>query len=184
MAEPKPPMPVLIGLRGSGKSTLGRALAQHLERPFIDLDDVTAMALDAPSPGEAIQRLGLLVFRAAEAEALAGVLRRRDGSVVALGGGSPTAPGAPEALGHARAEGTARICYLRASAETLAKRLGQSDLTTRPSLTGRGTVEEIADLLAQRDTLYRDLADETIETDTLSEDATLERLAAWIERPS
>ena len=179
VGEATPPKLLLIGLRASGKSTLGRLLAERLDRGFVDLDDITAMALDAPGPGAAIERFGLLVFRAAEAEALAGVLRRPDAGVIALGGGSPTAPGAAEALRNARSEGTARLCYLRATADTLAKRLGATDLGSRPSLTGMGTVEEISSLLAQRDALYRELSDHVIEIDTLSQDETLARLLAW-----
>ncbi|MFG0306013.1 MAG: shikimate kinase [Phycisphaerales bacterium JB040] len=182
MAETPTPKLILLGLRGSGKSTLGRRLGERLGRVFVDLDDITAMALDAPGPAPAIERLGLLVFRAAEAEALAGVLRRPDAGVVALGGGTPTAPGAGEALRHARTEGVARLCYLRASAETLAARLRKTDLGERPSLTGSGTLEEIGTLLEQRDGPYRALADTVIETDTLSEDQTLQTLAAWAEQ--
>lgn len=153
-----------MGLRGSGKSTVGRALARARGAPFVDLDDLTAAALHAATPGEAFRASGEAAFREAEARAL-GVVFGRSPCVIALGGGTPTAPGAADLLRAARAGRMAFIVYLRASAAALRARLAHDDPAARPSLTGRGTLEEIEQVAAARGPLYASLADLTIDTD-------------------
>jgi shikimate kinase len=166
---------VLMGLRASGKSTLGRALADVLRRFFVDLDDVTAIELDVKSPAEGLQKFGEPAFRAAEVRALAKVLGRND-RVIALGGGTPTAPGAREMLAKEQDAGKALLVYLRASAETLRARLDATDLSTRPALLGSDPLLEIEALLERRDAAYVALADETIEVDDLTSEDVLARL--------
>src|ERR1044071_4244818 len=109
---------LLMGLRGSGKSTLGRKLAHRLNRAFVDLDDLTPGEMGEVAVAEAFTKHGEPAFRAAEIHALARVLVH-DHQIVAPGGGSPTAPGFAELLTAARARGAARLVYLRASADTL-----------------------------------------------------------------
>ncbi|QKK09395.1 MAG: hypothetical protein HND58_15335 [Planctomycetota bacterium] len=107
MSQPHPLL--LIGLRGSGKSTLGRLVAERLVADglvaaFSDLDDAVLARLGHATVAEAWNTLGEPAFRTAETACL----RERvpaaldDGTpqvVVALGGGTPTAPGAAELLG-------------------------------------------------------------------------------------
>jgi shikimate kinase len=168
---------LIAGLRGAGKTTVGRALAERRRMPFIDLDDWSAAAAGCASPAEAIAHRGEAEFRRAEAGALRVALLYR-GHVFALGGGTLTAPGVQRLVRDARAARHARLIYLRARPDTLRSRLISSDLTQRPSLTGAGTLEEMALLFAQRDPLYRDLADAVIDTDDLSPQQTLEALDA------
>ncbi|MCH7962234.1 MAG: hypothetical protein IIC49_07845, partial [Planctomycetes bacterium] len=87
---------LLMGLRGSGKSTIGREFAAASGRTFIDLDELTLVRLGTESVAEAWARFGESAFRAAEREELDRVLRSRPSgrTIVALGGGTPTAPGA------------------------------------------------------------------------------------------
>ncbi len=66
---------VLMGLRGSGKSTLSRALGTALSRPVVDLDDRTAALLGRATPGEALRLHGLAAFRDAEVRALCDVMK-------------------------------------------------------------------------------------------------------------
>lgn len=155
---------ILLGLRGSGKSTLGRKLARRLAWPFIDLDHLTPGEAGEATVADVFQNQGESAFRAAEARALAKVLAG-DGQVIALGGGTPTVPGAVGLMEQARAAGRARLIYLRASAATLRRHLADARNAHRPSLTGKGILEEVEDLLAQRDGPYRALADVVIETD-------------------
>lgn len=155
------PIIVLMGLRASGKSTVGRLLAARLGRRFIDLDDLTAARLGEQCAGDALARHGEPAFRAAEVEALRGVLRGGD-AVLALGGGTPTARGAAWILREQREAGRVFIVHLRADAATLRARL-DADPTPRPSLTGRGAAAEVDDLLRRREPIYRDLADAVVE---------------------
>ena len=162
---------ILIGLRASGKSTLGRTLAGKLRRRFVDLDEEVAVLLGAASAGEAIRQLGLDAFRTAEARALAHLLEvraRRRPFVLALGGGTPTAPGAADLLIAARDEDRAQILYLRANVATLKTRLKaeiSAGAGNRPSITGADPVKEVGELLKARDPLYRELADNEIDAE-------------------
>lgn len=169
---------LLIGLRGSGKSTLGRELASRTGRAFIDLDDVTREYLGHGTIAELFEKVGETRFRAAEYRALVNqaLPMSRVGPVVALGGGTPTAPGAERFLRDAKQRGSARLVYLRASADALRNRLKDANNADRPSLTGKGVLDEIDDILAARDPLYQELADRIIEVDELSVEEALRRL--------
>ena len=169
---------VLVGLRGSGKSTLGRGLADALGRSFVDLDDRTAASLGSRTPGEALRTHGEAVFRKAEADALHAALRE-PGIVLALGGGTPTAPGAADLLRERAQDGSASLLYLHASPETLAGRLSAPGAPDRPALVGDHAVSEIATLYDQRDPLYRELADSVLHLEGVGEDAALAMVTAW-----
>lgn len=162
------PTLALIGLRASGKSTVGALVAASVGRPFIDLDQRTLSLLGAPTVAHAWRDAGEHAFRAAEARALADALRLGS-AVLALGGGTPTAPGAADALRAARARNAARVIYLHAEPEALRARLAASP-GDRPSLTGKGTLEEIYDLSAARDPLYRSLADLVLDASRPAQD--------------
>ncbi|HEY9416398.1 MAG TPA: shikimate kinase [Pseudonocardia sp.] len=90
------PVLILVGPPGSGKSTVGRAVAAQLGVDFRDLDDDVrdAHGLEA---GDLVVELGRERFQEVEVELLRTVLATYDG-VLALGGGTPTAPGAAELL--------------------------------------------------------------------------------------
>jgi len=148
---------VLMGLRASGKSTVGLLLARALEASFIDLDDRTRALLGAPSVRAAFESAGEPNFREAEARALRAALGE-PAAVIALGGGTPTAPGAEDLLRAARASGRATIVFIDPPNEVLAARLTR-DAGDRPSLTGRGVVEEIEWLALERRERYAALAD-------------------------
>lgn len=154
---------LLIGLRGSGKSTIARLVASRLGRSFIELDDRTAATLGEAHAGDALRSHGQRSFREAEAAALAIALASSD-AVVALGGGTPTAPGAAAMIQRARDEGLARVVYLVGTPSELALRLSHGDPRERPSLTGKGAIEEIDEIHRARDPLYRSLADRVVET--------------------
>ena len=168
---------LLMGLRGSGKSTLGRRLAEMLGRVFVDLDDVTAAHLGGKTVTEVWERVGESGFREAEAEALAEVLARdvKDGQIIALGRGTPTAPGANTRIRMAVDEGVC-VVYLRASPASLRTRLEASDIGDRPSLTGVSTLNEIETVFNQRDELYTSLATNVLNTDDLNEMLILAKL--------
>lgn len=169
---------LLIGLRGSGKSTLGRALARRLGREFVDLDDLTPKLLNAPTLAEAWTTRGEAAFRRAEVGALTELLAHSTDRVIALGGGTPAAPGAPDLLHAQIIQGRILLVYLAAEPATLRARMEQSDNTHRPSLTGADPLIEIDAVHAKRDPLYRRIADEVLDTDDLTVDEAIEALAA------
>ncbi|MBX3317369.1 MAG: shikimate kinase [Phycisphaeraceae bacterium] len=170
---------ILIGMRGSGKTTLGRAIAIETARDFVDLDELTPRMLSRTSVAEAWEKDGEEGFRRGETLALAKALAT-PGAVLSLGGGTPTAPGAKEMLIEQQRAARAIVVYLRASAETLRKRLSGADNTGRPSLTGSGVLDEVEGILARRDPLYLALADEVVEVDGLSQSEALVMLRTAI----
>ncbi|MEM9372363.1 MAG: shikimate kinase [Planctomycetota bacterium] len=172
------PIVMLIGLRGSGKTTLGRALADACGRAFIDLDDRTAQALGHDTPGAAIRSEGIDAFRAAESSELERVLGE-PGIVLALGGGTPTAPGATDRIRASRTEGRAVVMYLRASPDDLAARLSAPGAPDRPALIGEDAASDVRMLFEQRDALYRELADGVLHVGSVAESSALAALRAW-----
>ena len=149
---------VLLGYRGSGKTSIGKQLANELWKDFVDLDDVTRKRFNNQSIAEIWEQYGEAGFRQAEAEAAAGLLAKDD-LVIALGGGTLTTDAGKAAV--TSAENTIRI-YLSCAADALAERIA-GDATTaseRPSLTGTADpAAEVEAVLAQRDPVYREVAD-------------------------
>lgn len=166
---------ILIGYRGSGKSSLGRELADRLARPFIDTDELVRDRFDGLTIAEIWAQFGEPAFRNMECTVTAELLRY-DAQVIALGGGTPVQPLARTSLENAA---NAFTIYLHASPEVLLARI-DSDLTTRterPALTAASDqLDEIRDVLARRDPLYRSLADLIIEVGELSVDDAVEKI--------
>jgi len=167
---------LLAGLRGCGKSTAGRLLADRLGRPFVDLDDATLARLGVGSVEEAWSALGEPAFRAAELEALAEALTLSPDAVVALGGGTPMIDGFADV-----ARGRGAVVYLHASPEVLRGRVVDGDPARpplmRPADGGSvSAVEEIEAVYGLRDPVYRRLAKRVVEAGG-SVGETAERLA-------
>jgi shikimate kinase len=155
---------VLIGLRGSGKTTLGRLLAARRKSDFIDLDDRTVAGSGHATVSAFFRAAGERAFRQAEARALARVLDEASpGAVIALGGGTPTAPGARELLERARAAGRAWVVLLEAPAAVLGARLSAAP-GDRPLLMGTDFAQEAALLGERRLPGYRAIADSVVTT--------------------
>lgn len=142
----------LVGARGAGKTTVGRALAQALARPFVDLDDEVERLASAPV-GEVLTRVGDEAFRALEARALREVLERAPDAIIATGGGTPTRDAARALL---RAQTTA--IYLHAAPEVLAARVVADAGRARPPLRPGGPLAEARAIVAERDPVYREVA--------------------------
>ena len=148
---------LLIGLRGSGKSTIGRELAGRLSRPFVDLDERVLATFAEASVSEVWSAHGEAAWREREAAVLEAVLRDAD-QVVALGGGTPMIADARRRIESCRRAGEARVVYLQCDVKELARRLTR-DVGDRPSLTGADPVDEIRTVLEAREPTYRELAD-------------------------
>ena len=168
-----PPAIVLTGLRGAGKTTIGRALARQLRRTFIDLDESTLARLNATSVARVWHERGEAAWRAAEVVSLQ-VALVLPGAVTALGGGTLMIPEAQNLIGARRVDRTI-VVYLRCTAESLIHRLNL-DPRDRPPLTGFPLEQEVPLIFAQRDPIYRRLADWTIDTDDLSPDEVVQRI--------
>jgi len=144
----------LTGFMGSGKTSVGRLVADALGCPFLDLDDIIVKKAGRSIP-EIFRADGEKVFRRLEKDALEKTVAKyaENTAVLALGGGTVTVPGAVKLL----QEKTLCI-YLEADIDTLIARLqGQTE--------GRPLADEnMAARLAQREPLYREAAHVTIET--------------------
>ncbi|MEW6694599.1 MAG: shikimate kinase [Pseudomonadota bacterium] len=145
----------LIGLPGTGKTTVGRQLARRLQLPFVDADQVIE-ARTGCTIREFFEREGEAAFRDLE-EAVIDELTQGPPCVLSTGGGAVLRPANRR---HLRERG--RVFYLRSSPEELARRLRHD--RTRPLLQVADPVQRLRELYAQRDPLYRETAHYTIET--------------------
>ncbi len=141
----------LIGARASGKTTIGRTLAEALKYDFVDTDlylqESTQMTV-----ADVVAREGWGGFRLRESEALKAVTA--PGRVIATGGGMVLSAANRAFM---RANGT--VLYLNVPAEVMAARLeADPNAAQRPTLTGRSIIEEVSEVLASREPLYRETA--------------------------
>lgn len=163
----------LVGFRGTGKSTVGRKLAERLGRPFADadveLERHRGRTIRAIFAGE-----GEPVFREYEEVTLRELTMRR-GLILATGGGAVLREANRQALCS-----LGPVVWLRTAPEVIVQRLRSDEGSQRPALTPAGTLAEVSDVLAARDPLYRAVADFVVATDGLSPEDVVEAiLAGW-----
>ena len=148
----------LIGLRGSGKTTIGRVLAGRLALPFRDAD-VELEARAGRSIRDIFAADGEAAFRDFEEQTLVELIGRGP-AVVATGGGVVL-----REINRARMKAAGKVVWLTADADALWART-QADPTTagqRPDLASGG-LAEVQELMRLREPHYRSVADLTIET--------------------
>lgn len=162
---------VLVGLMGTGKTSVGRACAQRLDRPFVDVDEQIETVAGRPV-AEIFATDGEAAFRVLEHDALADVCASPAPLVVACGGGAMG-----DAANRRRVRAAGVVVWLTADPETLAARVGQgADRAQRPLLAGDdppvATLERLASLRAPA---YEAAAHVTVDTTgrTVDEVATL-----------
>jgi shikimate kinase len=156
---------ILTGLRGTGKTSLGRLLARTLQRPFFDTDVLIEQQIGEPIP-HYVARLGWDAFREVEHQMICQVARQRH-AVLSTGGGALTYTRNAEML---KPHGV--IILLAADPVTLARRLERS--YARPPLTAEPSLEaEMRTLWAQREPLYRQVCDVVfrVDAETVDEEA-------------
>jgi XRE family aerobic/anaerobic benzoate catabolism transcriptional regulator len=139
----------LIGLRGAGKTTLGRRLAQHEGIPFVELDREIERECGA-TIGEILALHGQPGYRRYESQCLEAVLARHPRAVIETGGGFPTDPSSLELL----LERT-RTVWLRASPQEHMQRvIDQGDM--RPMAKNREAMADLRRILRAREPYYRE----------------------------
>jgi len=164
---------VLIGMRGSGKTTIAKLLAQKLNKEYLELDDVVVEKIGMSIP-EIVEEHGWNFFRDRESEIADEVSNYHD-KIISAGGGIVTRAKNVEAL---KKNGV--LILLKASIETLLRRIGNDQ--NRPFLTTKKTRrEEIEELLKQRKKLYELAADEAIDTDKLDAQAVVNTILLKLE---
>lgn len=154
---------VLIGYRGSGKSTVGKDLARNLGLDFLDTDNVIQ-----EKTGRTIRDIfatsGEPAFRDLESEALEQLLSRQDlaPSVIATGGGIIMREENRECL-----KKLGLVIWLEVSPITALQRISQDTFTTeqRPSLSDDSLSDEVHRMIAQRTPIYEALANIRITND-------------------
>lgn len=145
----------LIGMPGSGKSTIGKGLAKALARPFIDLDHEIEARCGVAIP-VIFEIEGEQGFRKRESQVLEEVSKQCD-MVVATGGGAILDPQNREILSR---HGV--VIYLKASVQELHRRTIRD--RNRPLLATNDPKARLQELFEQRSPIYESLADIVIET--------------------
>jgi len=152
---------VLIGAPGSGKSTVGVALAAHLQWPFVDTDTLIELK-ESKKITDLFVENGEEYFRSVEFLALREVLKE-ESAVISLGGGAPISDIAQELLQSSNSV----IVFLDVSLATAAPRVGFN--RDRPLLLGNPRAQWQA-LSEQRRPIYEKLATQSIKVDDMTVD--------------
>lgn len=161
---------VLVGYRGTGKSSIGAALGRALGWPVVSTDTLVVERLGHPI-AEFVAARGWARFRAIEREVVIDAAER-DRVVIDTGGGAVLDPESREAL---KARGF--VVWLRASPTTIADRIARDG--GRPALrAGETATSEIETVLAEREPIYGAMADCEVFTDLQPIDAAVDAIRA------
>lgn len=152
----KPLRVALVGMPGSGKSTVGKHLARQLGLQFVDSDAEFERRLGIPIR-EYFETQGEAAFRDQEAAVIRALTENATGQVLATGGGVVIRPENRERLKESHL-----VFYLRSTPEELNRRLRHD--THRPLLQVADPLRRLRDLYRERDPLYRQAAHFVVET--------------------
>lgn len=167
------PKAILVGLPGSGKSTIGKRLAKALGVGMLDTDAEIEQRTGR-SIADIFATDGEQEFRRIEEETVRAALAEHDG-IVSLGGGAITSPGVRAALtGHT-------VIYLEMSAAEGVRRTGGNSV--RPLLAGPDRAEKFRALMAQRVPLYRRTATIRVNTNRRNPGAVVRTIMSRLESP-
>ncbi|MCA9141782.1 MAG: shikimate kinase [Planctomycetaceae bacterium] len=165
---------ILIGYRGTGKTTVARRVAELLELECFDAD-VELERLAGKSIKQIFADDGEQAFRDLEVQVIGDLVQRPD-AVLSLGGGAIMR----EETRLAIAPGT--VIWLTAKPETIHARMISDTKTSeqRPNLTTSGGLAEITLLLTQREPVYRACADVIVETDAKSAEQVAQEIVCLV----
>ena len=159
----------LIGLSGSGKSTVGPLLARRLGLPHHDVDLVLERR-EKRTIRQIFDTDGEPHFRALERDITVELLQNP--CVLSLGGGAPMTPDIAEALR------SHPVVWLQVEPERAALRIGHDE--ARPLLGGADVAARLRNMLAERGATYAELASLAVNTDLVEPDAVVEAIVAHV----
>jgi shikimate kinase len=152
---------VLVGLPGSGKTTVGRLVAEGLGAPVIDIDGLLVREMGKPV-SQIFGMVGEVRFREMERDAVKAAQAGAPG-VIVPGGGWAAQPGQLEA-----AKSTSLVIYLQCQPSTAAKRSEEGEV--RPLLIGTDPLQRMRTLLQEREPFYL-MAHERVQADSAAAEA-------------
>lgn len=158
---------ILIGMRGVGKTTIGKLLAERLKRKWVDIDD-EIIAREGKSVVGMVAANGWDYFREKEHEEVERLAGEND-LVISTGGGVLMHYNNAELL-----KASGKLILLIADPATLVQRL--KDSHQRPSLTGKDVLEEIYELWEERKDEYYKAADLVVDTEPWEEERILDEI--------
>jgi shikimate kinase len=168
---------ILTGYRATGKSSIGKILADLLGFDFIDTDQAIEKR-QGETIAEIVDRGGWDLFRRKEEDILLELARSKN-KVIATGGGSVIHEQAWTKLRE-----NALVIWLKAGVKTICQRLTADNYTddSRPALTEMGTVNEIAMVLAERQPLYEKSSDLSVNTEGKTPEEVAEYILAALKK--
>jgi shikimate kinase len=165
---------VLIGYRGTGKSVVGRILADRLDMAYVGMDANIVKRAGMPIP-QIVEKFGWPRFRDIETEEALD-LSGKDHLIIDTGGGVIERPENIPAL-----KENGAVFWLKASVDTIVRRIQGGD--QRPALTeGKTFTEEVAEVLEDRLPKYRDAAQYDIDTDDLTPEQVAEKIISLLNK--
>ncbi len=167
---------ILIGMRGSGKSTIARKLSKKLGKPHIEVDSIIAKEAGMTIP-EIVKTYGWEYFRNLETETTKQICTMTE-VIISTGGGVVTRS---ENIVILKKSG--KIFYLRAPIYTLLRRVGKD--ANRPALTNKKSPEEeMKEIFKKRNVLYEQTATSIIDTDKKTANAIVNVILNLIQDPN
>jgi shikimate kinase len=167
------PKAVLMGMPGSGKSTIGRRLAKALDVTLLDTD-AKIVETTGRTIADIFSNDGEPEFRRVEEQVVRAALAEHDG-IISLGGGAITSPGVRDALaGHT-------VIFLEISAAEGIRRTTGG--TVRPLLAGPDPAQKYRDLMSERVPLYRRAATMRVNTNRRNPGAVVRHIVERLENP-
>jgi len=163
----------LIGYRGTGKSTIAKLLAKDLGFGLVELDRVIDERAGEKIP-EIVSKFGWEKFRDLETEFLADILKK-DNTIFDLGGGVVEREENRKLI-----KDNCTVVWLKAKPEVIIQRIKEQ--MHRPSLTGKSFTDEVPEVLARREPLYRGLAQIEIDTENKSPEQLAQEIAKKLNR--
>lgn len=166
---------ILIGHRGSGKTSVGAELSNRLACPLYDTDVIIEKDAGCTIP-QLVETGGWSLFRQKEREVIRKMTALKN-SVIATGGGAVIDRDNADLL-----QRLGIIVWLKADVETILRRLkkDQSAAVCRPPLNGGDLFSETALVLAKRNPIYQGLASHAVDTSTRSIEQVLEEIDKYL----